>query len=206
MTAQQPAMAPAPSMPDAGAAMPPDIVIMTAPPAPRVERIPVPRAGYQWIAGYWQWNARARRHVWIPGRYAAARNGYVWVPARWVQQRHGWQFQPGHWVVRGPMPNPPPPPVVRPYPGHPPMPPPVRPLPPGNWVNVAPPAPRIEPIVQRPGFVYATGYWRWNGANYTWVAGHYERMQPGRRWVQPHWSRGPNGRWHFEPGHWQPRR
>lgn len=192
-------------MTGAGPAMPPEVIVMTAPPPPRVERIPAPRPGYEWIAGYWSWNARAHRHVWVNGRFETVRSGYVWVPARWVQRRNGWQFQPGHWVVRGPMPHPPPPPGSRPPPPYmpPPPPPPRRP---GNWVTVPPPAPRIEPIVQRPGFVYSTGYWRWNGARFDWVPGNYVRKQPDQRWVQPHWSRAPNGMWRFEPGHWQARR
>jgi OmpA-OmpF porin, OOP family len=44
-------------------------VYLVPPPAPRYERIPVPRHGMQWRPGYWQWAHGA--YVWVPG---------VWVP------------------------------------------------------------------------------------------------------------------------------
>ena len=50
------------------------IDIDVAPPAPRVEVIPAPRAGYVWAPGYWEWRDSA--HVWIPGRWMGERHGY----------------------------------------------------------------------------------------------------------------------------------
>jgi len=43
-------------------------------------------------------------------------------------------------------------------------------------VAVAPPPPRvvIEPAV-RVGYVWAPGYWRWNGHQHVWTDGHYIR-------------------------------
>ncbi len=69
-------------------------------------------------------------------------------------------------------------------------------------VAVRPPAPRVvvEPVV-RPGYVYAPGYWRWNGRSHIWVDGRYMREHRGYRWAPAHWEeRG--SRWHFEEGHW----
>ncbi len=43
-----------------------------APPAPRYEVVPAPRAGYAWAPGYWHWENE--RHVWSQGRWIAARN------------------------------------------------------------------------------------------------------------------------------------
>lgn len=199
--ARAPASAPPPPppAPQAPVADEGEIVVMTAPPAPRVDRPLPPRAGYAWAPGYWQWDVRAHRHVWVAGTYVPARAGNVWVPARWVRTPRGWQFQPGHWAIRSsgagrPLPPPPPPPRGS------------RPLPPpAVGITMPPPAPRIEPIVQRPGFVYATGFWRWDRNHYAWVPGHYEPLRPGYLWRQPHWSRNPDGTWQFTPGHWQRR-
>jgi hypothetical protein len=70
-------------------------------------------------------------------------------------------------------------------------------------VAVAPPAPRvvITPSV-RAGYVWAPGYWRWNGHHHVWVDGRYMRERRGYHWHAAHWeARG--GRYHFEQGHWE---
>ena len=69
-------------------------------------------------------------------------------------------------------------------------------------IAVRPPAPRVvvEPVV-RSGYVYAPGYWRWNGRSHVWVDGRYMRERRGYHWAPAHWEeRG--SRWHFEEGHW----
>jgi WXXGXW repeat (2 copies) len=51
-------------------------------------------------------------------------------------------------------------------------------------------------------FVWQPGHWRWDGHDYAWHPGHYER-RPAREavWVPPEWvDRG--GQWVFRPGHW----
>ncbi|MEW9623586.1 hypothetical protein [Rhodanobacter geophilus] len=73
--------------------------ISVAPPAPRFERVPPPRAGYVWAPGYWVWNPRMHRHVWVGGRWMRARPGYHYMPARWRRGPHGhWRFSNGYWV------------------------------------------------------------------------------------------------------------
>src|SRR5271165_5572450 len=43
-------------------------------------------------------------------------------------------------------------------------------------VQVAPPPPRVVVVPPpRAGYVWAAGYWRWNGARYVWVDGHWVR-------------------------------
>ena len=191
-----------------------ETVVDVQPPPERVERV-APRPGAVWNPGYWNWNARDRRYVWVGGTYVPVREGYTWVPARWVHVARGWRLQPGHWAPGGEAagrPNPPRP-MPMPYPGqHAPMPMPYpgsgRPGPgengpaPGGLVTEPPPAPRIEPIVQRPGFVFAPGYWQWDGNHYAWVKGDYVRNRPGFSWVRAQWVREPRG-WHFQPGHWE---
>lgn len=73
--------------------------IGVAPPQPRFERVPPPRAGYVWAPGYWVWSPRMHRHVWVGGRWMRVRPGYRYVPARWRHGPHGhWYFNGGHWV------------------------------------------------------------------------------------------------------------
>jgi hypothetical protein len=70
-------------------------------------------------------------------------------------------------------------------------------------VDVAPPPPRVvvTPAV-RAGYVWAPGYWRWDGRRHVWVEGHYIRERRGYHWRPAHWEeRG--GRYHFEEGHWE---
>src|ERR1700737_4109419 len=69
--------------------------IGVAPPPPRVEVAPPPRAGYVWAPGFWEWRGNA--HVWIPGRWMGERRGYHWAPDRWEQRGPHWHHERGHW-------------------------------------------------------------------------------------------------------------
>lgn len=71
-------------------------------------------------------------------------------------------------------------------------------------IDVAPPAPRQEVVVARPGYVWTPGYWNWDhvGRRHVWVGGVYVRERPGYTWVPHHWVQGAAGRWHFVQGHW----
>jgi hypothetical protein len=70
--------------------------IRTAPPAPRVEVVPAPRAGYVWAPGYWQWNGH--RHVWHNGSWMRERRGYVYSAPAWVEHDGRWEFRRGAWA------------------------------------------------------------------------------------------------------------
>ncbi len=72
-------------------------------------------------------------------------------------------------------------------------------------VDLAPPAPRYEVVpVARPGYVWAPGFWFWEGRRHVWHPGHWVVERPGYIWVADGWEqRGP--RWHYNPGHWEPR-
>ena len=66
-----------------------------------------------------------------------------------------------------------------------------------------PPAPAVvvRPPVPQPGYVWAPGYWGWDGYRYVWVEGHWMAPRPGHYWMAPHWERrGPN--WVFIDGRW----
>lgn len=74
--------------------------IRIAPPPPRREAIPRPRAGYVWAPGHWEW--RARSYAWTPGVWIAERPGYVYAPPSWNQRNGRWQMEQGRWSARGP--------------------------------------------------------------------------------------------------------
>lgn len=69
-----------------------------APPPLRRELVPPPRRGFVWAPGHWTWSARARRYVWVQGRWIAVRPGWRYVPATWVRRRGTWVYVPGRWV------------------------------------------------------------------------------------------------------------
>jgi YXWGXW repeat-containing protein len=73
-----------------------NVEIGVGPPAPQVEVVPAPRAGYVWAPGYWSW--RGGRHAWVAGRWIPARRGYRWEPAHWVPIHGHWRFAEGRWV------------------------------------------------------------------------------------------------------------
>ena len=64
---------------------------------------------------------------------------------------------------------------------------------------MAPPPVQAEaiPPAPAPGFVWQAGYWRWNGAQYMWIGGHWQQPpQAGYVWQQPRWVVR-HGRWRF---------
>jgi hypothetical protein len=68
-------------------------------------------------------------------------------------------------------------------------------------VRVAPPPPRYERVVVRPGYVWTPGYWRWNGRRHVWIAGHAVPVRHGYVYRPARWYRsGPA--WRFHTGAW----
>jgi WXXGXW repeat (2 copies) len=74
-------------------------------------------------------------------------------------------------------------------------------------IDVAPPPRQVEVIPPpRAGFVWAPGYWAWQGNRHTWVAGRWIESRPGYYWIPERWEEHAEERghhWHFEPGHWE---
>jgi len=70
-------------------------------------------------------------------------------------------------------------------------------------IDVAPPAPRVEVVPEaRPGWVWAPGYWQWEGHQHVWVGGHWIRERRGYHWVPDAWvGNGPH--YHYVRGHWE---
>jgi hypothetical protein len=70
-------------------------------------------------------------------------------------------------------------------------------------IEVAPPPVLVQPAPPpRVGYVWAPGYWQWEGHRHVWVEGYWLRERRGSRWVPEHWIER-HHQWHFEPGHWE---
>jgi hypothetical protein len=68
-----------------------------APPPPRVEVVPAPRAGFVWAPGFWRWDESRRAHVWVEGRFIEEHPGYRWRADRWVPRERRYYYEPGYW-------------------------------------------------------------------------------------------------------------
>ena len=74
----------------------------------------------------------------------------------------------------------------------------------GLYVGVAPPAPMYERIPgPRAGYVWAPGYWAWNGHRHIWTSGYWVAERPGYAYSAPVWYQS-NGGWYMEPARWSP--
>jgi hypothetical protein len=73
----------------------------------------------------------------------------------------------------------------------------------GIDINVGPPEAVVEtpPPPPQAGYVWAPGFYRWDGGRHVWVPGHYMEPRPGYHWEADHWDhRG--DRYHYTEGHW----
>jgi hypothetical protein len=61
--------------------------------------------------------------------------------------------------------------------------------------------PTEDEPAERVGWVWARGYWRWDGHDYEPVRGHWERVREGYHYVHPFWENR-KGRWVFHAGVW----
>jgi hypothetical protein len=69
-------------------------------------------------------------------------------------------------------------------------------------IGTPPPAPIYEAVpVARPGYVWAPGFWNWEGGRHVWTKGHWMAERRGYAWVPDRWDHV-NGNWHREEGHW----
>jgi len=56
-------------------------------------------------------------------------------------------------------------------------------------VDTAPPPPRAELMVYRPGFVWVDGHWGRSRSGWRWHPGHYERERANMVYVNGRWER-----------------
>ncbi|MGB7193842.1 MAG: YXWGXW repeat-containing protein [Collimonas pratensis] len=72
-----------------------------------------------------------------------------------------------------------------------------------NIIIGTPPPPRYERMPPpRVGYLWAPGYWNWDGRRHVWAGGHWERARNGYRYDRPQWQHGRNG-WELHRGGWQ---
>lgn len=72
-----------------------EIVVRVAPPSPRSEAVPAPRAGRIWVAGHWEW--RNRQHQWVAGTWIRERRGYQYSQPAWNERDGRWYMTRGNW-------------------------------------------------------------------------------------------------------------
>jgi len=70
-------------------------------------------------------------------------------------------------------------------------------------LNIGPPPPvyEVEPA-PRVGYVWAPGYWDYDGSHHQWRKGHWEHERHGQRWAGGQWTEH-EGKWHLDRGHWE---
>ncbi|HKE19979.1 MAG TPA: YXWGXW repeat-containing protein [Kofleriaceae bacterium] len=56
-------------------------------------------------------------------------------------------------------------------------------------VEEAPPPPRRERVVVRPGYVWIRGRWEFRGGHWVWRAGFWRAARAGYVWDPGHWQR-----------------
>ena len=85
------------SVPPGHRRAPVEVVVVQAPPALRVERMPPrPAPGHVWVPGYWIWEANA--YVWAPGVWIAPPEpAAVWVAPRFERRSGVSVFISGYW-------------------------------------------------------------------------------------------------------------
>ncbi|HWG35184.1 MAG TPA: YXWGXW repeat-containing protein [Gemmatimonadaceae bacterium] len=72
----------------------------------------------------------------------------------------------------------------------------------GVIIEIAPPPDRVEVVpVQRRGYTWAPGYWRWQRGQHVWVGGHTMRARTGYAWTPDRWN-DVGKRHEFKAGHW----
>jgi hypothetical protein len=57
-----------------------------------------------------------------------------------------------------------------------------------QYPTQAPPPPRVENVNARRGFIWVRGRWEWNGSDWAWTPGHYERERAGYIYREPRWE------------------
>lgn len=146
-----------------------------APPAPRDDRRDPNRAGYVWVAGFWDWKNGA--WDWTAGHWERERAGKRWRDFRWEQRDGRWQRIDGDWEVYNP---------------------------PSPYPTSAPPANRDDRQgPPRDGYAWAVGRWEWKDGKWAnWLPGHWERIPAGKRWSDGRWMQR-DGKWEYVEGWWK---
>ena len=68
-----------------------------------------------------------------------------------------------------------------------------------------PPTERVEVVTVSPGprYVWVKGHYRWDGRDYDWTPGHWERPPRGyHSWESGRWAHDRQG-WYYVEGRWR---
>jgi hypothetical protein len=90
-------------LPVSGQTLPPNseyqAVAQTPPPAlPVYHQPPIPRSGYVWTPGYWDWSNDAGDYYWVPGTWVEPpETGLLWTPGYWRYYNGSYLFSDGYW-------------------------------------------------------------------------------------------------------------
>ena len=72
----------------------------------------------------------------------------------------------------------------------------------GLTIGTPPPAPIFEVVpAPRVGYIWAPGFWHWEGSRHVWHAGYWMPERRGYHWMPDRWNQV-NGGWRHEAGHW----
>ena len=70
-------------------------------------------------------------------------------------------------------------------------------------IGVGPPPVFVETVPPpRVGYVWAPGYWAWNGHKHVWRKGYWMHDRHGYAWAPHHWEQR-GDRWFLEGGRWE---
>jgi hypothetical protein len=71
-------------------------------------------------------------------------------------------------------------------------------------INIGPPAPPPTYVVPPPrdGYVWAPGFYVWDGHRHVWHDGHWEHARRGYHYREDRWEQH-GDRWHHVPGGWE---
>jgi WXXGXW repeat (2 copies) len=70
-------------------------------------------------------------------------------------------------------------------------------------IGTPPPPVPVEVVpAPRPGYVWAPGYWSWDGRRHVWHGGYWEAERADQHFVAAQWVNAPGG-WRFVPAHWE---
>lgn len=74
--------------------------ITIGPPPPPKEEVIVrkPFRGAVWVPGYYRWEPRHHRYVWVRGRWTHPPRAHAaWTPGHWKNRNGEWIFFEGRW-------------------------------------------------------------------------------------------------------------
>ena len=70
------------------------------------------------------------------------------------------------------------------------------------YIDVAPPARRVERMEYRSGFVSVPGTWEYRNGKHEWVAGRYVAERKGYRYAPDRWVSNDDNKWTHQRGGW----